>query len=93
MRSRPAPRYSPAAALVIGAALDRFLGDPGRPPNLLVESLVQRDLPAELRARRIAVRPAANFPRLADTFFRATARSAAANSRPAHSLAEVIPDG
>lgn len=57
---------------------------------LLVEARDRTDVPLELRARGIAVRPAASFPGLTDEFFRVAVRSAPDNSRLARELVEVM---
>jgi histidinol-phosphate aminotransferase len=59
---------------------------------LLVEAPDHSGVPDKLRARGIAVRPAANFPGLGDSFFRVAVRGAADNRRLARALRAVMAD-
>lgn len=60
---------------------------------LLVEARCHPNVPDGLRARGIAVRPAASFPGLSNNFFRVAVRGVADHRRLARALVAVIADG
>jgi histidinol-phosphate/aromatic aminotransferase/cobyric acid decarboxylase-like protein/adenosyl cobinamide kinase/adenosyl cobinamide phosphate guanylyltransferase len=72
------------------AAIDGVRVWPGAANFCLVEVADGPALVAALRARGIAVRPAASFPGLGSGHVRITARSPAANARLAEAIAEVV---
>jgi histidinol-phosphate/aromatic aminotransferase/cobyric acid decarboxylase-like protein len=59
---------------------------------LLVEARGRGDVPDDLRARGIAVRPVGDFPGLGDSFFRVAVRDVSDNQRLAHALRAVMDD-
>jgi histidinol-phosphate/aromatic aminotransferase/cobyric acid decarboxylase-like protein len=72
------------------AAIARLRVYPSSTNFLLVEAPDRVDVPLELRARGIAVRPAASFPGLTDEFFRVAVRRASDNGRLVRELAGVM---
>ena len=79
--------------LDLAGRLDQIAGVrvfPSRTNFLLLEAPGREDIAEELRVLGIAVRPAANFPGLGDSFFRVAVRGAADNRRLAHALQAVM---
>ncbi|MEA2242774.1 MAG: histidinol-phosphate aminotransferase, partial [Solirubrobacteraceae bacterium] len=72
------------------AAIDGVRVWPGAANFCLVEVADGPALVAALRARGLAVRPAASFPGLGPGHVRITARAPAANARLAEAIAEVV---